>query len=106
MSSFGWRIPFIVGGVFGLTALFIRRRLSETDTFLTEQQEAAPPVRASAWREFLAHRRQAAQVIGLTAGLTVVYYSWVIAAPLTPSRASAPTLPVPWLRACWPASRS
>lgn len=87
MHSFGWRVPFVVGGVFGLVALFIRRRLPETTTYLLEQEataqgrtgETAP--RGSVWRDVVAHRRQVRQVVGLTAGLTVAYYSWVIAAP-------------------------
>jgi MFS family permease len=31
--AFGWRIPFLVGGVFGLLAVFLRRLLSETPVF-------------------------------------------------------------------------
>lgn len=31
--AFGWRIPFIVGGVFGFFAVFLRRLLAETPVF-------------------------------------------------------------------------
>jgi MFS family permease len=31
--AFGWRIPFLVGGVFGLLAVFLRRLLAETPVF-------------------------------------------------------------------------
>ncbi len=31
--AFGWRIPFLVGGVFGLFAVFLRRLLAETPVF-------------------------------------------------------------------------
>lgn len=34
----GWRIPFIVGGVFGLIAMYLRRWLQETPVFLEMQQ--------------------------------------------------------------------
>jgi MFS family permease len=31
--AFGWRIPFLAGGVFGLLAVFLRRMLAETPVF-------------------------------------------------------------------------
>lgn len=31
--AFGWRIPFILGGVFGLGSLYVRRQLRETQAF-------------------------------------------------------------------------
>lgn len=80
MTSFGWRIPFLLGGVFGLVAVFIRRGLHETETF-EATQATSEAEDSSVWTEIVRHRRQAAQVIGLTVGLTVVYYTWVIAAP-------------------------
>lgn len=80
MYAWGWRVPFLVGGVLGLTALYIRRGLRETASFESASASAeAEPV--SPWRPIWDHRRQALQVIGLTAGLTVAYYAWVIAAP-------------------------
>lgn len=34
MLSFGWRIPFLAGGAFGLLAVFLRRLLAETPVFV------------------------------------------------------------------------
>lgn len=34
MNAWGWRIPFILGGVFGLVAMVLRRWLSETPVFM------------------------------------------------------------------------
>ncbi|WP_051839767.1 MFS transporter [Streptomyces sp. NRRL F-5126] len=79
MTSYGWRIPFIVGSVFGVIALWIRRTLAETGTFTSTAGRDGP--RARIWPELRRHRRQAAQVVGMTVGFTVVYYAWVIAAP-------------------------
>lgn len=76
MESYGWRIPFIVGGVLGAGTLWIRRSLAESTTFTAERTE-----RPRLWPEVLRHRRQAIQVVGMSVGLTVVYYAWVIAAP-------------------------
>lgn len=33
IHSFAWRIPFIIGGIFGLIAVYLRRYLSETPVF-------------------------------------------------------------------------
>lgn len=33
MLAWGWRVPFLVGGVFGFGALWVRRRLHETPVF-------------------------------------------------------------------------
>ncbi len=37
LLAWGWRIPFVVGGVFGLLAMYVRRQLHETPVF-TEMQ--------------------------------------------------------------------
>ena len=43
--------------------------------------EAAAEKRAPIWPQIVRHRKQALQVIGLTVGLTVVYYIWGVVAP-------------------------
>ncbi|GAB3534419.1 MFS transporter [Arthrobacter tecti] len=78
MASYGWRIPFIVGAVLGLYALVMRSRLKETDAFEHESKEKK---RAPIWPQIVAYRKQALQVIGMTVGLTVVYYVWGVSAP-------------------------
>jgi MFS transporter, MHS family, alpha-ketoglutarate permease len=81
MASWGWRVPFIIGGVFGLVALWIRRSLQETEAFVREAANHPESPRPRLWPEITRHRKQAAQVIGLSVGFTVAYYSWVVAAP-------------------------
>ncbi|PIJ50284.1 MFS transporter [Erwinia sp. OLTSP20] len=39
MSAWGWRIPFFLGGAFGLVALYLRRWLHETPVFQQMQQQ-------------------------------------------------------------------
>ncbi|HEX8438641.1 MFS transporter [Archangium sp.] len=39
--AFGWRIPFLVGGVFGFFAVFLRRWLAETPVFEEMRQRKA-----------------------------------------------------------------
>jgi MHS family alpha-ketoglutarate permease-like MFS transporter len=78
MLAWGWRIPFLIGAVMGLYALFMRSRMQETDVF---EHETTTEKRAPMWPQIVRHRKQALQVIGLTVGLTVVYYTWGVLAP-------------------------
>ncbi len=82
MSSFGWRIPFLIGAVIGLFALYMRSKLEESEVF--EDAKVAPEQDAVVVGMFTQLRRnwrQATKVIGLTVGLTVVYYVWGVATP-------------------------
>ncbi len=76
MSSWGWRIPFIVGALLSLYALWLRSSLAETLAFRAQRE--AGPERESILRGVWAHRRAALQVVGLTVGGTVLYYTWAV----------------------------
>lgn len=39
VSSYGWRLPFLLGGVFGLIGVYLRRFLSETPVFIAMQKK-------------------------------------------------------------------
>ena len=41
LLAWGWRVPFLVGGVFGLGALHVRRRLRETPVFAELRERRA-----------------------------------------------------------------
>lgn len=41
VHDYGWRIPFLLGGIFGLMAMYLRRWLQETPIFLEMQQRKA-----------------------------------------------------------------
>lgn len=41
LLAWGWRVPFLVGGVFGLGALWVRRRLHETPVFAELRERRA-----------------------------------------------------------------
>lgn len=78
MNTWGWRVPFLIGGVMGLYALIMRARLKETTAFQVEsRQENREPM----WPQIFRHRKQALQVIGLTVGGTVSYYIWGVVTP-------------------------
>lgn len=46
LASLSWRLPFLVGGAFGLAAAYLRRQLEETPLFtkLREERRATPRV--------------------------------------------------------------
>lgn len=78
MLAWGWRVPFLIGAALGLYALVMRSRMKETDVF---EHESAAEKREPMWPQIVRHRKQAMQVIGMTIGGTVVYYTWGVLAP-------------------------
>lgn len=83
MTEWGWRLPFVLGGVFGLYALYIRTKLHETTIFVAETghdgSNAARP--DSVWLALARRPRLLWQVIGMTGGFTLIYYLWSVATP-------------------------
>ncbi|WP_415856983.1 MFS transporter [Sinomonas sp. G460-2] len=79
MAAWGWRLPFILGAVMGLYGLVMRARMPETEAF--EELDATRTKSRGLVKDILEHRKQAFQVIGMTVGLTVIYYVWAIVAP-------------------------
>ncbi|MET3922589.1 MFS transporter [Arthrobacter sp. UYEF20] len=78
MNAWGWRIPFLIGAAMGLYALVMRARMHESSVF---EGESPAEKREPIWPQIVRHRKQAFQVIGLTVGLTVIYYIWGVVAP-------------------------
>lgn len=82
ISAWGWRVPFVVGGLLGVVALYLRSKLDETTAFENgAEQGAARRQRPAVWRGLWANRVAALQVMGLTMGGTVFFYTWAVAAP-------------------------
>ncbi len=80
MLSFGWRIPFILGGVFGIYSLYVRLRMRETEVFQAAKKDEGKE-KGQIWQTIKQNPKLLAQVIGLTVGATVIYYMWAVAAP-------------------------
>ncbi|MDY7227810.1 MFS transporter [Hyalangium rubrum] len=74
--AFGWRIPFLVGGVFGFLAVFLRRWLAETPIFEEMRQRRALvqelPLKAALRGHGLAVLVSMLLTWVLTAGIVVV----------------------------------
>ncbi len=73
LSDWGWRIPFVIGGVLAVVVFWIRRRIAETESF--EKKTGGVSSFGALFRE---HPREAATVMLLTAGGTLAFYAYSI----------------------------
>ena len=80
IEEWGWRIPFALGGLLGLYGLYLRRRLTETDTF-KESKVAAEAAPESKLQALVRNWRGIAVVFGLSAGGSIMFYTWLIYSP-------------------------
>ena len=74
LESWGWRIPFAIGGALAVAAIWLRRGLDETSAFEASRERVASM--RSPLRELMRLPRQVATVVGLTAGGTVAFYTF------------------------------
>jgi MFS transporter, MHS family, alpha-ketoglutarate permease len=81
LSSFGWRIPFIIGGILAVVGLYLRRSLSETQQF-EENKGKAVRVHRPLLTTITQHPKAVGQLIGITLLNTLNYY--VFFSALTP----------------------
>lgn len=76
LTEWGWRIPFGLGALLGLTALFFRRGGGQPRT------AAAPDTAPPTLRALLGtHRRGALSVLTMTMSTAVIYYLWATFLP-------------------------
>jgi len=73
LEAWGWRVPFIIGGLLAVAVFRIRRGLLETESF---RAAAAGPVRSSGAALFREYPREAWTVMALTAGGTLAFYAY------------------------------
>jgi len=83
VQAFAWRIPFLVGGVFGFFAVFLRRLLAETPVF-EAMRRRAELVKGLPLRVVLAGHRRAVVVSMLL--------TWVLTAAIVVVILMTPTL--------------
>ena len=80
--DYAWRLPFLLGGVFGVFALFLRRWLEETPVFLAMKADAALEAGLPLTRVLRDHRAQIWPSMLLTGFLSVGIVTLTL---LTPS---------------------
>jgi MFS transporter, MHS family, alpha-ketoglutarate permease len=75
MEAWGWRIPFVIGGIFALFALYLRRGIAETDAFRETGTRGQSRGSVTA---LLAHGRAILLAVGITVGGTISFYTYTI----------------------------
>ena len=73
LDTWGWRIPFAVGGVLAIVVFRIRRGLAETESF-----KRAEGPKSGFWTLVTHHPRETLTVMLLTAGGTLAFYAYSI----------------------------
>ena len=72
LYSWGWRIPFVIGALCAVVALYLRRGMEETESF--KKVKAEP--KESAMRTLMRHPKELMTVVGLTMGGTLAFYTY------------------------------
>jgi MHS family proline/betaine transporter-like MFS transporter len=76
MASWGWRVPFLLGGAIGFVGVYMRRNVGETPAYRRAVAETAAKVRATS-----SPPRLAARAFGFTIHWTVSYYIFLAYMP-------------------------
>ena len=74
LHAWGWRIPFVIGAILSLVALYMRSILYETKAFETQKNRSDE--RKGTIRELLKHPKALLLVVGLTLGGTLAFYTY------------------------------
>ncbi len=71
LHAWGWRIPFALGAVLAIVALWLRRQLDETS-----KQETRALKEAGSFKGLWRNRRAFAMVLGFTAAGSLTFYTF------------------------------
>jgi MHS family alpha-ketoglutarate permease-like MFS transporter len=74
MLDWGWRIPFVIGAVLSLVALYLRKNLEETQAFKNQKNHTND--KKGSIKALLKHPKSVIKVIGLTLGGTLAFYTY------------------------------
>ncbi len=74
LEAWGWRIPFVIGAILSVIALYLRSSLHETEAF--ENKKELVKSKKGSVKELLKHPQALLTVIGLTLGGTLAFYTY------------------------------
>ncbi len=72
LHAWGWRIPFAIGALCAVVALFLRRGMEETESFTRKKEKP----KESLMRTLMRHPKELMTVVGLTMGGTLAFYTY------------------------------
>ncbi|MDP9883123.1 MHS family alpha-ketoglutarate permease-like MFS transporter [Sinomonas atrocyanea] len=72
MSTWGWRVPFVIGALFGLVVLYLRRSLPET----LQPEEIAGSSTAGVWTGIRKHWLAVLAIIFVVGAAQAYNYAW------------------------------
>lgn len=79
LEAWGWRVPFLIGAALAVIVFYIRRQLTETESFQNARGPDGKSVnapRSTGMNLFRDHPKQAFLVMALTAGGTLAFYAY------------------------------
>lgn len=74
LENWGWRIPFVIGAMLSIIALYLRANLHETEAF--ENKKELNEKKKGTINELLKHPKALLTVVGLTLGGTLAFYTY------------------------------
>lgn len=79
MAEWGWRIPFIIGGLAGVVIFYLRRALPETGAVTREGNK--PQSTSEVWKGVWKNRLGFTAIIFVVAATQVANYAWTVGLP-------------------------
>jgi MHS family alpha-ketoglutarate permease-like MFS transporter len=71
LKAWGWRVPFLLGAIGALVALYLRKSLDETSTAETRSRKEAGTLSG-----LMLHKRAFMTVVAFTAGGSLIFYTF------------------------------
>ena len=76
LTEWGWRIPFVIGAILSIIALYLRKNLHETEAFEKRTEDGKAKENNGSIKELLKHPRAILTVVGLTMGGTLAFNTY------------------------------
>lgn len=76
LIAWGWRIPFVIGAILSVIALYLRKNLHETEAFENNNEDSNKKEESGSIKLLLQHPKAILTVVGLTMGGTLAFNTY------------------------------